>query len=50
MSVAYLTSSDLAGLFTHICLAIVFKLLYTSLWFDKGTAFIFFKKGFGYSL
>ena len=50
MSVAYLMSSDLVGLFTHICLAIVLKLLYTSLLFDKGTVFIFFEKGFRYSL
>ena len=46
MSVAYLTLSALVGLFTDICLAIVLKLLYTSLWFDKGTVFIFFQKGF----
>ena len=46
MSVAYLTLSDLVGLFTDICLAIVLKLLYTSLWVDKGTVFIFFQKGF----
>ena len=46
MSVAYLTLSALVGLFTDICLAIVLKLLYTSLWFDKDTVFIFFQKGF----
>ena len=50
MSVPYLTLSAPVGLFTDVCSAIVLKLLYTSLWFDKGTFVIFFKKGFGYSL